>query len=107
MAKLQRNILSRAGGLLKRSPIKKRGSRTIAWEKLRKEKAERDVDDEGLIRCQDHLLGLPRCGIARSPEQMDLHHSEGRDGKLLLDESKLFWLIRTCHNTAHGGNVSL
>lgn len=104
--------LRRNTGLMTRSPlkrggpIKKRGTRAIAWEKCRNEKAQSDVDEDGLIHCEDYKLGLPRCGIARLPEEMDLHHSEGRDGKLLTDKTKLVWLTRECHNEAHDKNSS-
>lgn len=90
-----KNPLKRGG------PIKKRGSRTIAWEKTRAEKAQSDVNEEGLIPCEDYKLGLPRCGIARQPEDMDLHHSKGRDGNLLTDKRWLVWLTRECHDAAH------
>lgn len=84
---------------LRRSPLKKRGRISIEWEAFRNAEFEKDKDDEGLIRCQDYLIGLARCGIARS--EMDLHHTKGREGKLLFDKSKMVWLIRECHGLAH------
>lgn len=84
-----------------RKPIKKVGRRTLEWRAVRAEKVEQDKDEDGLLRCEDWKLGLPRCGIARLPEDMDLHHSEGRDGDLLTDKSKLVWLTRECHETSH------
>lgn len=85
--------------LSRNKPIRRKGSRTLAWEAFRKVKLESDRDEEGLIKCQDYKVGLPRCGIAiPSP---DLHHIEGRDGDLLLDESKMVWLVRACHETCH------
>lgn len=93
---MNRSPLSRS-----QKPINRKGSRTLAWENCRSEKAESDIDDEGLIRCEDWKLGLDKCGIAREPSEMDLHHSEGRDGKLLTDKTKLVWLTRECHNEAH------
>lgn len=65
---------------------------------------ETEKDEDGLILCEDWKLGMPHCGVARLPENMDLHHSEGRDGKLLTDKSKLVWLIRECHDAAHNSN---
>lgn len=86
-------------GLMRSGPINRRGPRAIAWENFRDAKAERDRDEEGLLHCQDWQIGLPRCGIGRP--SLDLHHIEGRDGKLLLDESKMVWLTRECHGEAH------
>lgn len=87
------------GSLLRTTLIKAKGPRAIAWEKFRNETFENEKDDEGLIRCQDYLIGLEPCGIAR--DKMDLHHIYGRDGKLLLDRSKMVWLTRECHQKAH------
>lgn len=84
---------------LKRTLIKKRGPLSEKWEKFRNEEFEKDKDDEGLIKCQDYLIGLPRCGVARP--DMDLHHTEGRQGKTLVDKSKMVWLTRECHQKAH------
>lgn len=84
---------------LKRTLLKRRGRKANAWERFRNEKFERDKDEEGLIRCQDYRIGLSRCGVAL-PE-MDLHHILGREGDLFLDETKMVWLTRDCHNEAH------
>lgn len=89
--------------LLKRSPLKKRGPRATLWDALREKKLVRDRDAEGLIECQDWKIGLPRCG--RRVASPDLHHAKGRDGKLLLDEEHLVWLVREpCHGLAHDNN---
>jgi len=88
------------GSLLKRSPLKRIGQRAKSWQDFRNEKFEREKNDEGLIRCQDIKLGFEHCHISRA--DMDLHHIEGRDGKLLFDESKMVWLTRECHQKAHG-----
>lgn len=95
---LKRSALSRG------KPLKKRGERSLKWENFRNLKAARDCDEEGLIKCQDKSIGLPACGI--SIPSPDLHHIEGRDGKLLFDESKMVWLTRECHNEAHHRNNS-
>lgn len=84
---------------LRKSPLAKKGRLGKEWEKFRNAEFEKDKDDEGLIRCQDYMMGLPRCGVAGS--EMDLHHTEGREGKLLFDKSKMVWLTRTCHGLAH------
>lgn len=82
-------------------PIKKVGRRGNEWKEFRDAKFDRDKDEEGLIRCQGVRIGLPDCRTARDSAGMDLHHIEGRDGKLLTDESKMVWLIRECHEKAH------
>lgn len=90
----------RSGGLLSRGkPLKKLGERGTKWKNFRDATFDAEKDEEGLIRCQDYLTGLEPCGISRS--EMDLHHTQGRDGKLLLDRSKMVWLTRECHDTAH------
>ncbi len=94
------------GGLIKRSPLKKFGPRAAEWQKHRSQRVKSDVDEDGLIRCEDYKLGLERCGIARLPESMDLHHGKGRDGKLLTDDRWLVWLTRECHGEAHDNNSS-
>lgn len=89
------------GTPLKRSPLKSKGPKSTKWEKFRNEKAVRDRDEEGLIKCQDWKIELPRCGVAiPSP---DLHHIEGRDKRpdLVFSESNLVWLIRSCHQLVH------
>ena len=90
---LKRSILKRSGH------INKTGSRTVAWRQFRNLKAERDRDEDGLLKCEDWKLRLPQCHL--EAESLDLHHLEGRDGSLLLDESKLIWLSRPCHQLAH------
>lgn len=89
------------GTPLKRSPLKSKGPKSTLWDAFRAKKAVRDRDEEGLIKCQDWKIGLPRCGVAiPSP---DLHHIEGRDKRpdLYFDEENLVWLIRGCHDAAH------
>ncbi len=88
------------GNLLKRTPLKRIGQRAKSWQDFRNAKFEREKDDEGLIRCQDTKVGLEKCGVSRV--DMDLHHINGRDGKLLFDESKMVWLTSACHQAAHG-----
>lgn len=95
------SILVKKTPLKRLGRIKQIGQRTLSWQKCRNEKVKTDVDEEGLIRCEDYKLGLPRCGVARQPSDMDLHHSRGRDGKLLTDKRYLVWLARECHDTAH------
>lgn len=92
-------LLKRGQSLSRGTPLKRRGARSDAWQKFRDEQFQKDMDEEELIRCEDWKIGLKRCGIARN--QMDLHHVEGRDGKLLLDRSKMVWLTRECHEIAH------
>lgn len=96
---LKRSSTLTRKSLSRKTSLKKVGERGQKYQDLRNAKFERDKDDEGLIRCQDYKIGLPACGIARS--EMDLHHTEGRDGELLFDESKMVWLTRECHNEAH------
>lgn len=96
------SFLNRSGSLRSRKPIKKVGSRGLAWRETRSEKVASDIDDDGLIHCEDWKLGLKRCGIARRPRAMHLHHSKGRDGNLLTDKRYLVWLTEDCHNAAHG-----
>lgn len=93
--------LNRSAKPLRRGPLAKRGPRAKAWEQCRAEKVANDVDEEGLIRCEDWKLGLERCHTARQPEDMDLHHGKGRDGNLLTDKRWLYWLTRDCHEKAH------
>jgi hypothetical protein len=42
---------------LKRTPLKKSGAKSKAWQKFRNEKAARDRDEEGIIKCQDYNIG--------------------------------------------------
>lgn len=92
--------LMRSGGAIKRrKPLPRRGPKAEAWKKFRDAEFQKDCDEEGLIRCQDRKIGLPHCGVASS--FMDLHHVEGRNGKLMFDKSKMVWLTRECHDTAH------
>ena len=76
----------------------------IKWRQFRNEKFDKDRDEEGLIKCQDFLVGLPRCYTARST--MDLHHLVGResDPSRYFDHSNLVWLTRECHDAAHSNN---
>ena len=94
-------LLRHFSSLKRTSKIPREGKRTLDFKKLRKEKAERDKNEDGLILCEDWKIGIPKCGIARPPANMDLHHIKGRDGKLLLDESNLLWLTREHHEAAH------
>lgn len=79
--------------------IKQQSPRSIKYQDFRNLKAVKDRDEEGLLHCQDYLIGLPRCGVALP--SLDLHHSKGRNGDLLFDERYLVWLVRTCHEAAH------
>ena len=73
------------------------------WRAYRNQTAINDKDEEGLIKCEDHKIGLPRCGIAKQSEDMDLHHIKGRNEApdLYFDRSNLVWLTRECHDEAH------
>lgn len=75
----------------------------MKWRDFANQKAARDLDDDGLLRCEDYRLGLPRCGYARERSQMDLHHIVGRnvEPKLYFEESNLVWLTRQCHQAVH------
>lgn len=88
---------------LKRTPLKKSGAKSAQWRKFRNEKANRDRDEEGIIKCQDYKIGLPRCGVGLP--SMDLHHIQGRDARpdLYYEESNLVWLTRKCHERVHNG----
>lgn len=93
-------------GQLKRTPLKKKGPQTTLWETFRDKKAEKDRDEEGLIRCQDTLAKLPHCGLkVPSP---DLHHLEGREARpdLYFANHNLVWLVRKCHDKVHDRNTS-
>jgi len=104
--------LRRSSTSIKRSPLKRGGpvkavgSRGLAWKACRSEKAKEDVDEEGLIKCEDYKIGLARCTIARPPKNMHLHHSKGRDGDLLTDKRWLVWLTSECHTEAHSPDTS-
>lgn len=95
MSQLKRERSLRRG----RRPIPQSTPRSIRYEDFRKLKLIKDRDEEGLIACQDVNIGLDGCG-ARIPTP-DLHHTQGRDGELLFDESKMVWLIRSCHQKVH------
>jgi hypothetical protein len=90
-------------GSIKRSKLKRVGHIATLWQQFRAKEARRVEDEEGLIKCQDHKMGLPRCGIARQSSDMDLHHIKGRNEapSLYFDRSNLVWLTRECHNEAH------
>lgn len=86
---------------LRRSVLKSKGPQTTLWETFREKKAKLDRDDEGLIKCQDWMMGLPRCGVAiPSPH---LHHIFNRDARpdLYFHNSNLVWLVEGCHDLAH------
>lgn len=93
--------LPRSGKPLKRSPLKKRGHKTKLWEVFSAKKAEKDRNEEGLIKCQDYKLGLPACN--ESLARPDLHHLVGRDERpdLYFADENLIWLTRECHRAAH------
>lgn len=73
------------------------------WQGYRTSRALKDQDEDGLIKCQDHLVGLPRCGIAREASDMDLHHIKGRNEapELYFVDSNNIWLTREHHDEAH------
>ncbi len=79
------------------SPIKRVGTRTLKYQEFRNEKAERDLNEDDLIECEDWKIGLPRCGYARPAIEMDLHHIHGRDGDLITKNENTVWLTRQCH----------
>jgi hypothetical protein len=93
--------LKRTGMISRKKPLPAKGRKSRAWQEFRDQKAKRDCDEEGLIKCQDWKIGLPRCGIAIP--NPDLHHVVGRetDPRLYFEESNLIWLHRGCHNEAH------
>lgn len=99
MSLLRKSGMIKAGKPLAKGRLVKRGRLAKEWTEFRAAEFEKDKDEEGLIRCQDYKIGLPHCGVASS--EMDLHHIEGRDGKLLLDKTKMVWLTRGCHGKAH------
>lgn len=94
--------LRRSHGL-KRTLLKRRRKKAEKWAAYRNATAQNSLDEDGLIRCEDHKMGLPACGIAREPNQMDLHHVIGRNERpdLYFDRSNLVWLTRECHGEAH------
>ena len=94
-------MVLRRSSSLKRTPIKKVGRRAKEWEKCRSEMVSVSLNEDGLIHCQDVKAGLPPCGVAKLPKQMDLHHLKSRDGKLLTDKRYLVFLTRECHERAH------
>ncbi len=100
---MKRQAIKRSGRL-RTTSLKKVGPMAIKWKKFRDEKFDRDKNEDGLVKCQDYLLGLPRCGIARI--SMDLHHLVGRQERpdLYFRDSNLVWLTRECHNAAHSNN---
>lgn len=99
---LQRNTGLKRSSLKKGGLIKKRGSRTIAWEQCRKEMiAEAPRNEDDLIRCQCYQVGLPDCGWWKDEALLDLHHLKGRDGNLLTDKRYLVFLTRECHDAIH------
>lgn len=97
---LRRSSIPRGKSSLKRGkPICRKGPRATLWENFAEQEAVKDRDEEGLIKCEDYKIGLPRCGVA--VPRPDLHHVLGRDGNLLLDKKHLVWLVRPCHELAH------
>lgn len=94
-------ITKQGNSLKKKKALPKRGRLANEWEAYRNQRLVRDRDSEGLIRCQDTVVGLPHCGYkAASP---DLHHIVGRDTDptLYFDDNNCIWLIRSCHDEAH------
>lgn len=98
----------KAGGMMKRSLLKKKGPMANLWQIFRDKKFARDCDNEGLIECQDYKIDLPRCGRRGDTTRTDLHHLRGRDARpdLYFANSNLAWLARECHDAAHGGDSS-
>lgn len=94
MSQLKRGKLRRGNRRIPQS-----SPRSIRYDDFRNLKLVKDRDEDGLIKCQDHLVGLPKCGIAIPTP--DLHHTQGRSGDLLFDESKMVWLTRACHQEVH------
>jgi hypothetical protein len=94
-------MLKRKSGLVGGQPIKKVGRRTLEWKVVREQVVAESCDEDGLIKCQDWMIDLPRCGVAREPSEMDLHHKFGRDGDLLTDKGHLVFLTRECHEASH------
>lgn len=94
-------VLKRTSFLSSGKPIKS-GKKPVEWKKFRDQLAETERDDDGILYCEGHKIGLPRCGIGL-PE-LDLHHVVGRevDPKLYFERSNLVWLTRSCHEKAHG-----
>lgn len=88
---------------LRRTALRKVGPMQEKWKAYRNATAKNSLDEDGLIKCEDHKMGLPTCGIAREPSQMDLHHIKGRNEapELYFDRSNLVWLTRECHDEAH------
>ena len=100
---LRRSMLSNSTTSISRATIKRVGPKQKAWRSYREKRANSDLDEDELIKCQDHLIGLPACGIAREPSSMHLHHVIGRDAapKLYFEDSNNIWLTRECHDEAH------
>lgn len=96
--------ISNKPGSLKRKPLKRsgwlnrKGPRTTLWDVFVDQERKKARDEEGLIECEDYKIGLPPCH--RRVPSPDLHHTKGRDGLLLLDRSKMVWLVRECHQKA-------
>jgi hypothetical protein len=100
---LRRSMLSNSTTSISRATIKRVGPKQKAWRSYREKRANSDLDEDELIKCQDHLIGLPACGIARPPSEMDLHHIKGRNERpdLYFEDSNNIWLTRECHDEAH------
>lgn len=95
---LKRTSSLKRGGRLNKGWLKKKGHRGTLWDVFVEQERKKARNAEGLIACEDYRLGLPACH--RSIPTPDLHHTEGRDGALLLDRSKMVWLTRDCHKKA-------
>lgn len=102
--------LKRSSTLTTKKPLKRgkfinrKGPRATLWDYFVEQERRKARDEQGLIACEDYKIGLPRCN-GRVPTP-DLHHTEGREGLLLLDRTKMVWLIRGCHDKAHNRNSS-
>lgn len=98
-------ILKRSVKGLKRSPLKKRGVTSKAWETFRNQYAEECRNEEGLIRTEPTKVGLPEEYL--SVESPDLHHIIGRSERpdLMFDKSNLVWLSREQHQKVHNHEV--
>lgn len=95
--------LRQSKSLKRNSPLKKRGEKAKKWAETRNKFAQEALNENNLIACEDYKIGLPRCGYAREPKYMDLHHIKGRNERpdLYYDRSNLVFLTRECHERAH------
>lgn len=94
--------LKRGGPLRRSKHLKKKGPKSTLWDEFRAKKLRLDKRGRDELPCEDFRIGLPSCGGASSSP--DLHHIVGREDapSLYFASSNLVWLIRECHNAAHG-----